>query len=246
MDKDNGIGDGENGGNSEGEGGSSEGGNGEVISEAVREMEEERRISLLASPLRLQVRALTTSKEREARLKALSGLTPFDLTREENIARNALVLARLNIRRQSTQSPPPSPLRAPSPIHDQPMSFTPPSTPHSASFALSPRPFTPSFALATLPMPMHRDLTSSSHGGPQQETPATPHSSPPPVIAQTAVDRDGWPTWLEEGFDAMAGAEFGPEFHDALIAWTLLERMYNWKTFVSDCVPLSVLLLTLH
>ena len=44
------------------------------------------------------------------------------------------------------------------------------------------------------------------------------------------VNRSNWPEWLAEKFDHYASLEFGETWKNAIVTWTELERMMNFRS----------------
>ena len=49
-----------------------------------------------------------------------------------------------------------------------------------------------------------------------------------------ALQREGWPEWMVNGYDLMAGLEGSDRFQDALLFWVALERDYQFEDQVSN------------
>ncbi len=57
-----------------------------------------------------------------------------------------------------------------------------------------------------------------------------------PAATQDGASRAGWPTWVQEAYDALARQDLGATFESAVNTWTMLERVYGWEMAVSEPV----------
>ena len=176
----------------------------------------------ISSALRDSVEELQ-GEERRRRMIDITQATEFDLTREEQIVINHATLRRI--------------------MNGEPTAEK------------SARPVEPPAPEDSDPPPLLMPIASSSHGGDELATspmhtvlapvmslppilPSTAHAQPAALVSSSAsakihffrtANPDGWPDWLNTGYTHLSDAHLGEEYEAALVAWTELERAYEWE-----------------
>ena len=176
----------------------------------------------ISSALRDSVEELQ-GKERRRRLVDITQATEFDLAREEQIAANHAKLRRIMNGEPAVEQPV-RPIEPPAPEDsDPPLPLEPITTSSHRSDEL-----------ATSPMhAVHAPVTSLP-----PVLPGTMHAKPSAHVGSSAsatihffrtANPDGWPDWLNIGYTHLSDAHLGEEYEAALVAWTELERAYEWE-----------------
>ena len=74
------------------------------------------------------------------------------------------------------------------------------------------------------------------------DKPVSTPSEPAPMLdeqtthatkrAALLLDDSDWPAWVREAFDYMEAKGYSGDFTQAIEYWTVIERLYGWKTSV--------------